>query len=157
MTMPSAIDAAKVDALLERAHREVDDGLVPSVQIALAYDGEVVVDETYGDATAATRYSVFSATKAFVASTVWTLIGDVSLDVSKRVVDYIPEFGTNGKDVIAVEQVMLHLSGFPMAPLGAPAWTTRQGRLEAFARWRLNWEPGSTYEYHPTSAHWVLA
>ena len=52
---------------------------------------------------------------------------------------------------------MLHLSGFPMAPLGAPAWNTRQGRLEAFARWRLNWEPGSTYEYHPTSAHWVLA
>src|SRR5262249_46499373 len=27
----------------------------------------------------------------------------------------------------------------------------------AFARWRLNWEPGSTFEYHPTSAHWVLA
>ncbi|MDQ1423724.1 MAG: hypothetical protein QOD72_1222 [Acidimicrobiaceae bacterium] len=76
MTMPSAIDAAKVDALLERARREVDEGFLPSVQIALAYDGEVVVDETYGDATAATRYSVFSATKAFVASTVWTLIGD---------------------------------------------------------------------------------
>jgi CubicO group peptidase (beta-lactamase class C family) len=25
------------------------------------------------------------------------------------------------------------------------------------ARWRLNWEPGTAYEYHPTSAHWVLA
>jgi CubicO group peptidase (beta-lactamase class C family) len=25
------------------------------------------------------------------------------------------------------------------------------------SRWRLNWEPGTRYEYHPTSAHWVLA
>ncbi len=157
MTMPSAIDDAKVDALLERAHREVDDGLLPSVQLALAYDGEIVVDDTYGDATPGTRYAVFSATKAFVASTVWTLIGDGSLDVSKRVVDYIPEFGTNGKDVITVEQVMLHLGGFPMAPLGAPTWTRARAGSRRFARWRLNWEPGSTYEYHPTSAHWVLA
>jgi len=155
--MPSAIDSAKVDALVKRAHREVDEGLLPSVQLALAYEGEVVAEDAYGDATADTRYVVFSATKAFVASTVWTLIGDGSLDVSKRVADYIPEFGTNGKDVITVEQVMLHLSGFPTAPLGPPVWTERQNRLDAFARWRLNWEPGSTYEYHPTSAHWVLA
>jgi CubicO group peptidase (beta-lactamase class C family) len=26
-----------------------------------------------------------------------------------------------------------------------------------FAKWRLNWEPGTRFEYHPTSAHWVLA
>ena len=25
------------------------------------------------------------------------------------------------------------------------------------ANWRCNWEPGTRYEYHPTSAHWVLA
>jgi CubicO group peptidase (beta-lactamase class C family) len=85
------------------------------------------------------------------------LIGEGKLDVSARVADLIPEFGTNGKEGITVEQVMLHTSGFPQAPLGPPDWYTREGRLEAFGRWRLNWEPGSTYEYHPTSAHWVLA
>jgi CubicO group peptidase (beta-lactamase class C family) len=26
-----------------------------------------------------------------------------------------------------------------------------------FAKWRHNWEPGTKFEYHPTSAHWVLA
>ncbi len=25
------------------------------------------------------------------------------------------------------------------------------------ASWRLNWEPGTRFEYHPTAAHWVLA
>ncbi len=151
------IDATKVDALLTRARREVDDGLLPSCQIALAVEGELVAFEAYGDATRDTRYAVFSCTKAFVAGAVWALMGDGLIDVRLRVADYIPEFGANGKDQITVEQVMLHTAGFPHAPLGPPAWATRDGRLTTFAAWRLNWEPGTTYEYHATSAHWVLA
>ena len=151
------IDDAKVDALLARARREVDDGLLPSSQVALAYQGELVAFETFGDATPDTRYLVFSCTKAFVAAAVWALIGDGLVDVQQPVITYVPEFGTNGKDVITVEQVMLHTAGFPHAPLGPPDWETREGRVAAFARWRLNWEPGTSYEYHATSAHWVLA
>ena len=151
------IDASKVDALLARARREVDEGLLPACQAALARDGELVAFETYGDATPDTRFAVFSCTKAFVAGAVWALIGDGLVDVSKLVIDYVPEFGTNGKEVITVEQVMLHTAGFPHAPLGPPAWTTPESRREAFARWRLNWEPGTSYEYHATSAHWVLS
>jgi CubicO group peptidase (beta-lactamase class C family) len=37
------------------------------------------------------------------------------------------------------------------------AGDTSAGRCAAFARWRLNWEPGTRFEYHPSSAHWVLA
>ena len=142
---------------MARARREVDDGFLPSAQVALAHDGELVEFQAFGDATTDTRYVVFSCTKAFVAGAMWALIGDGLVYVSQRVVEYVPEFGTNGKDVITVEQVMLHTSGFPHAPLGRPQWTTPAGRLEAFARWHLNWEPGTSYEYHPTSAHWVLA
>ncbi|MGZ6885821.1 MAG: serine hydrolase domain-containing protein [Acidimicrobiia bacterium] len=148
---------AEVDALLTRARQEVDAGLLPSCQIALARNGELEVFEAFGDATTDTRYIVYSATKAFVASLVWVLIGEGLIDVSKRVVDYIPEFAPNGKDVVTVEQVMLHTSGFPYAPLTAPAMLTREGRVARMADWRLNWEPDSTYEYHPESAHWVLA
>jgi CubicO group peptidase (beta-lactamase class C family) len=151
------IDRTAVKQLVERAHREVDSGLLPSAQLALAYEGELVAFETIGDATDETRYVVYSATKAFVAGAMWALIGDGLVDVSKRVVDYVPDFGTNGKDVITVEQVMLHTSGFPAAPLTILAGDTSSGRTAAFASWRLNWEPGTKYEYHPSSAHWVLA
>jgi CubicO group peptidase (beta-lactamase class C family) len=151
------IDAAKVDALLARARREVDEGLLPSSQVALAIDGELVAFEAFGDATLDTRYALFSCTKAFVAAAVWSLMAEGLIDVDEPVVTYIPEFGTNGKDVITVEQVMLHTAGFPHAPLAPPRWDTREGRLQAFAQWRLNWEPGTSYEYHATSAHWVLA
>jgi CubicO group peptidase (beta-lactamase class C family) len=123
----------------------------------LARDGRLAAFESFGDADPDTRYVIFSATKAFVASAAWLLIGEGGLDIERRVAEYIPEFATNGKDVVTVQQVMLHTSGFPRAPLGPPAWADRDRRLEAFARWRLNWEPGTAHEYHPTSAHWVLA
>jgi CubicO group peptidase (beta-lactamase class C family) len=151
------IDDAKVAALLARARREVDDGFLPSVQVALARDGELIEFEAFGDATTDTRYVVFSCTKAFVAGAMWALMGDGLVNVNQRVVDYVPEFGTNGKDGVTVEQVMLHTSGFPHAPLGPARWASPARRLEAFTNWHLNWEPGSSYEYHPTSAHWVLA
>lgn len=151
------IDHDAVRRLLERARREVDDGLLPSAQIALARDGELIVFESYGDATDDTRYVVYSATKAFVAAAMWAMIGDGLVDVAEPVAAYVPEFASNGKDAVTVEQVMLHTSGFPAAPLRPIDGDTSEGRTAAFARWRLNWAPGSTWEYHPTSAHWVLA
>src|SRR6185312_3993738 len=124
------LDKGAIDGLLARARREVDEGLLPSAQVALAYDGELVAFETFGDATADTSYVVFSATKAFVAGAMWALIGDGLVDVSERVVEYVPEFGTNGKDVITVEQVMLHTSGFPLAPMPPLQGATSAGRVE---------------------------
>ena len=44
------IDDQAVEALLRRARREVDDGLLPSAQVALALHGELVVFEAFGDA-----------------------------------------------------------------------------------------------------------
>jgi CubicO group peptidase (beta-lactamase class C family) len=154
--MPT-IDAAAVDTLLTRCAKEVDEGLLPSCQVAVALDGEVVVSEAFGDASTDSRYVIFSATKAFVASVVWQLIGEGLLDPAQRVAELIPAFGTNGKDEITLEHVLLHTSGFPMAPLGPPRWDTHEGRAQAFGDWRLNWPVGSQFEYHPTSAHWVLA
>jgi CubicO group peptidase (beta-lactamase class C family) len=151
------IDAGRLDELRMRVQREIDGGLLPSCQFALAREGRLAAFETVGDAGTDTRYVIFSATKAFVASAAWLLMGEDNLDIDCPVAEYIPEFGTNGKDVVTVEQVLLHTSGFPRAPLGPPAWADRERRLEAFGRWRLNWEPGTQHEYHPTSAHWVLA
>ncbi|MGH9188317.1 MAG: serine hydrolase domain-containing protein, partial [Acidimicrobiales bacterium] len=151
------VDPDKLDALRARIAREIDEGHLPSCQFALARNGRLAAYETFGASTPDTRYVIFSATKALVASAVWLLIGEGRLDPERRVVDYIPEFGTNGKDVVTVEQVLLHTSGFPSAPYRPAEWEDRDKRLAAFARWRLNWEPGTASEYHPTSAHWVLA
>ncbi len=154
--MPTLHDAALAD-LLARAQREIDEGHVPSCQLALALDGDVIFEATLGDAAPDSRYTIFSATKPVVAGAMWILIGEGAIDVDRTVASYIPEFGANDKDAITVEQVMLHTSGFPRAPFAALDWDDRERRLARFDRWRLNWEPGTRFEYHPTSAHWVLA
>jgi CubicO group peptidase (beta-lactamase class C family) len=93
----STIDQAAVDALLARAHREVDEGLLPSCQLALGFEGEIVMSETIGAATPETRYVAYSATKAFVAGAMWAVIGDGSIDLSSPVVDLVPEFGNSAR------------------------------------------------------------
>jgi CubicO group peptidase (beta-lactamase class C family) len=150
-------DVAAVDKLAERIQRDVDGGLLPAAQFALARDGEIIETRTFGTAGPDTRFCLFSATKPLVASTVWHLIGEGSLDPARPVTTWFPEFGANGKEDITLEQVMLHTSGFPYAPMGPAQWGDRATRRERMASWRLNWEPGTRYEYHPTAAHWVQA
>ncbi len=160
------ISSEKLEAVFARAKRDVDDGILPSAQVAIARNGRLAGIRTYGAvktdgreqlATNETLYTVFSSTKAVVAAAVWTLFEDEKLALEERVAGIIPEFGSNGKDQITVEQVMLHIGGFPRAPFAPFDWDNRERRLSRFAQWRLNWEPGSQFEYHATTAHWVLA
>src|SRR3954454_3970174 len=151
------IDAPALDALFARVQLDVDAERLPSCQVALARDGKVAVWRAFGDAPVESRYVMFSATKAVVAGAVWILIGEGLLDITRPVAALIPEFAPNDKGSITVEQVMLHTSGFPRAPFHALDWEDRDRRLARFSQWRCNWEPGSRYEYHATSAHWVLA
>ena len=162
VTNNKTLSDANIDKLLARAGREVDEGLLPSAQVALAFNGEVVAEEAFGDATVDTRYCIFSATKPFVASVVWTIMAEGLVDLTRPVVHYVSEFAGDGPDAeakanITVEQVMLHTAGFPHAPLSPPVWDTAETRVAAMAAWKLNWEPGTRFEYHATSAHWVLA
>ena len=146
----------RVKALDERVQREIDEGLLPSCQYAIAKDGEVIVQRTYGDATDDTRYCIFSSTKAFAVSAFWTLLGEKKVSISDRVADILPGFEENGKENVTVEHVMLHTAGFPNGIMGAPHWNTHESRLGVYPRWKLNWEPGTQFMYHATSAHWVL-
>lgn len=149
--------AERIDALLARARQEVDDGLLPSAQIAVAQHGKLLALETFGEATNDTIYCVFSATKAITSSAIWLLLQEGKLTLDERVADIVPEFGPNGKAQITVEQLLTHTCGFPSAPFRPTDWDVREKRLERFSKWRLNWEPGSQFEYHPTSGMWVLA
>jgi CubicO group peptidase (beta-lactamase class C family) len=160
------IDPQKLEALFQRAEKEVRDGLLPSVQIAVARYGKIAGMRTFGRvthggcevaATNNTLYVVFSSTKAITSAAAWLLIQEGRLSTNERVADIIPEFGTHGKDVITVEQLFTHTAGFPYAPFVPTEWLDRSKRLDRFQRWRLNWEPGTRFEYHPTSSMWVVA
>jgi CubicO group peptidase (beta-lactamase class C family) len=160
------IDSEKLEGVFLRAQKEVRQFGPNSVQVAVARFGKVAGLRTFGSAvqgaheqpcTNDTLYVMYSCTKGIIAAAVWVLLEDGLLSLDERVAGIIPEFATNGKDAVTVEQVLLHTAGFPRAPLPPRLWQDRDGRLEAFSTWRLTSEPGSAFAYHATSAHWVLA
>ncbi len=160
------IDSGRLEDVFVRAKRDIDDGTLPSGQVAVARKGRLAGLRTYGStiqggverpATDQTLYTIFSCTKAVVGVAVWLLFEDGLLRLDERVAEIIPEFASHGKDIVTIEQVLTHTSGFPRAPMPPEIWHDRSKRVEAFGRWRLMWEPGSRFEYHATSAHWVLA
>jgi len=160
------IDSDKLEAVFERAAREVREGLLPSSQIAVAREGKLAGMRTFGaakfqgvEAAASneTLYCIFSCTKALTSAAAWLLIQEGKLGIDERVADIVPEFGTNGKDVIVVEQLFTHTAGFPMAPFAPEEWNDRDKRLARFAKWRLNFEPGTRFIYHPSSSMYVVA
>lgn len=151
------VDPDKLAGAVERARREVDEGLLPSAQLAIAREGRLVLFETFGDATNDSLYCVFSSTKAITSAAAWLLIEAGELSTDEIVADIVPEFGTNGKEVVTVEQLFLHTAGFPHAPFRPTDWSDRDRRYARFAQWRLNWRPGSRFEYHPSSSMWVVA
>ncbi len=152
-----SVDPTAVEALVERARQDVESGLLPAAQLALAYEGEIVVSEAFGACTTTSRFHMYSAVKPAVALTAMELAAEGRFDIEAPVSDILAGFEANGKGQITVSQVLLHGGGFPHALLRVEAWTDRSARLVAYRRWHTNWEPGTRFEYHPTSAHWVIA
>ncbi len=151
------VDSAKLLELFERAEKEVKAGLLPAVQVAVARRGKIAGMRTFGAASDATLFTIFSATKAITSAAIWLLLQERRLRLDELVADILPGFGENGKDRVTVLHLLLHTAGFPYAPLGHPEWATREGRLARYRRWRLSWHTGSRFEYHPTSGMWVLS
>jgi len=160
------IDPEKLAVVFARARKEVDEGLLPSSQIAIARNGRIAAMQSVGTvkhegepapATDTTLYCVFSATKAITSAAAWMLIEEGKLGLSERVSDIVPAFASNGKDAVTVEQLFTHTAGFPNAPFLPEAFLDREKRLAYFERWRLEWEPGSRFVYHPSSSMYVIA
>lgn len=153
----AGLNPERVSVLLDRAGREVAEGLLPAAQIAVGRHGRIVVQQSYGAATDDSLFCIFSATKALTSAATWLLLEDGSISLSDKVADIIEPFGSNGKEAVTVEQLLTHTAGFPAAPFRPLDWLDLERRWQRFAQWRLSWPPGSRYEYHPTATMWVLA
>jgi CubicO group peptidase (beta-lactamase class C family) len=162
----AGLDPDRVADLVARAEREVDAGTIGSCQLAVARHGRLGAVAAIGrvmqagvtrPATPETLYVAFSCTKGVMSAASWLLMQDGLLDPAERVAEIVPEFAANGKETVTVEHLLCHTAGFPAAPFPPEEWPDRAKRLARFASWRLDWEPGSRFTYHPTATMWVLA
>ncbi len=152
----ASVDPAVLDGLLRRAGREVDEGLLPACQMAVAHRGQLLATRTYG-APPTSRFVVYSCTKAITAGAMWLLLGEGRLGRDTRVGDVEPRFAEHGKEAVTVEHLLTHTAGFPAARMPDEEWSDPHRRVERLASWTLEWEPGTRFVYHGASASWVLA
>ncbi len=155
--MIATVQEERLAALLGRAAREIGEGRLPSCQLAVARDGQLLHVASLGAASDDSRYLTFSVTKALVAAAVWVAIGDGLLGPATRVAEHVPSFAREGFDAVTLEHLLTHTAGFPRAPLPPLDGATSAGRTAWFEQWRLEWAPGTQTEYSPTSGHWVVA
>lgn len=155
--MSGGVVQRRIDDLIARGSKAIAEGPLRTMQFAVARDGVLLHAETLGEAAPESRFCIYSCTKPLVSALIWQLLEEGLVELSSTVTSFIPEFAGNGKQDVTLEQVLCHTGGFPHAPMGPRHWWDSQSRCARMGEWRLNWEPGSRFEYHSTSAHWVLA
>jgi len=161
-----------VSALLTQSEKSAREYPLCAAQVALARHGELLAFQTFGrapfaggaagggrdaDADNRTLFSIYSVTKALISAASWILLQERAMALDDRVVDYIPEFGSHGKNAVTVAQLLTHTAGFPRARLPTIDWPDPERRLRHFSGWTLDWTPGSRFVYHGTATMWVLA
>ena len=151
------LDEHKIETLVTRVDREISEGLLPAAQIAIGYDNQIVFSKNFGDTKPDSLFCIFSATKAITSAASWLLMQDEIISEDDLVTDYIPEFGKNGKSKITLSHLLTHTAGFPHAPFRPVEWRSKEARLTRFKQWRIFWEPGTQFEYHPSSSMYVVA
>ena len=106
-----------------------------------------------------TLVCMMSVAKGVSAVAVAQLADRGLLDLDAPVADYWPEFAQNGKEGVLVRWVLDHRAGLPAIvddPPPAGATFDRDAMVEALARTRPLWEPGTVAAYHVQTQGYIL-
>lgn len=140
---------------------------VPSASVAVVEHGKLAYTHAYGDtrlagdgrpavaATPAMRYSIGSISKQFTAAAILILQEEGKLSLDDAVGKYLTGL-TRGNDV-TIREILSHTSGYQdywpedylMTPMMKPE--TPQQILDTWAKKRLDFEPGTQWQYSNTN------
>ena len=145
-------------------------GLHPAIALNVSWQGRPVLDRTIGHveneprgptrhvATPDTLFNLFSASKIVTATLVHALVDDGVLGLDMRPADFIPEFGSHGKDRIRLRHLLDHTAGIPDMPPGLDVEAAlRAGRvpLQPLCDIHPVSPPGQRVAYAPVTS-WVI-
>jgi CubicO group peptidase (beta-lactamase class C family) len=133
---------------------------------AVTLEGEYVVDLWGGHQDAArtkpwqedTIINVYSSTKTMTFLCALMLADRGELDLGAPVAQYWPEFAANGKEGVAVKNLLSHSAGLPgfsrpLSPAELYDWDLCCADLAAQAPW---WEPGTASGYHAVTQGYLI-
>jgi CubicO group peptidase (beta-lactamase class C family) len=140
----------------------VRDGIHPGVQLFVSQDGEVLIDEAFGESRQGVpmeRDSImlwFSAGKPLTAVAIGQLVERGQLSWHTRVAEIMPEFAQNGKEAVTLWHLLTHTAGMRNADDGQG--TTADEKLAWIYVQPLepDWIPGERAGYHVKASWQVL-
>lgn len=152
-----------LQTLLEQ---KVEDGSERSVQLAIYYRGELIVDAYAGIADQErgtpvdgdTLFPVFSTTKGVAATIIHLIAERGQLDYDMKICEIWPEFSVNGKAESTIGHALYHTTGIPHMPegIGFADVCDWDKMCEEIARLTPQWPPGEHLEYHAITYGWIL-
>jgi CubicO group peptidase (beta-lactamase class C family) len=177
--------ASSLQPLYDAIQDHIAKGRYPGCQIALAWQGRLLVERSFGmarlgrsaraesdplrapdaqgvddqalEAQADHFWLLYSNTKVLMATALWKLAETGRLRFADPVADYLPDFARHGKGDITIYHLITHQAGFPNAEVPASMWHDMAQVAAFYADVVPDWPAGSRVHYHGLSAHWVLA
>lgn len=144
----------------------VEEGRERGIQVAAYYRGELVVDAWAGIADSktgrkvdgATLFPVFSTTKGIAATVIHILAEQGKLDYDRKISDFWPEFGVNGKENATIRNALNHTIGIPQMPdgIGIEDIGNWNRMCTEVAKLAPIWTPGEHFEYHAITFSWII-
>ncbi|HHI88350.1 MAG TPA: class A beta-lactamase-related serine hydrolase [Hellea balneolensis] len=142
------------------------EGLEAGAGFCVIHKGEVVIDLIGGTRDKHqtmpwekdTLVPVFSTTKAVASVVIAWLVEQGRLEYEQKVTDLWPEFGTHGKDVLSIAQVLSHQSGLSgiTDAMEPQDWFDWEGIIIRLAAQKPIWPPGTASGYHPLTFGYLV-
>ena len=144
----------------------IESGYEIGASVAISHNKEMVVnlhgghkDEAMSEAwDKDTIVNTYSVTKGITAICVAMLIDRGHLDVNKKVSDYWPEYGCNGKENTKVIDFLCHRAcnfGFQNG-IPSDSWKNWDVYTDILAKQKPFAEPGSIQGYHAITFGWLV-
>jgi CubicO group peptidase (beta-lactamase class C family) len=169
------LSSADVDAIWQRVEQVYATGLYPAVAFCLRRHGRVVIDRAIGHArgnapgdtpdgalvpaTPRTLFNIFSASKAVTAMVIHLLDDRGVLHLDDAVAEYIPEFGTHGKEWITIRHVLTHRAGIPTiagVDVDLNLLADWERIVQILCDAEPTWPPGRRLAYHALTGGYIL-
>lgn len=142
-------------------------GLHHGAQLAVYQDGELAVEMASGttgpngrEDTPDTRHLIFSCTKPLAAACVHHLADQGELSFDDRIVEHWPEYAEEGTDKAkgTVRHALSHQTGMPEMAVDSEyaKWGDPDALAKGVEQAEVQFEPGSTAQYHTLSYGWIV-
>lgn len=164
-----------VDAIWRATEALYRTGTQPAIALCVRKRGDVVIERAIGHLAgngpdddehapktpirATSPFCIFSVSKAVTAMIVHLLDDRGLLHIDDPVVEYLPEFGSHGKDRVTIRHVLTHRAGIPSVagPHNDPDLLLHWDRVVALlCDARPTFPPGRRLAYHAVTGGFVL-